>query len=630
MAAEAPQQAEMQQVVVTATLRNLTAAAAPAFTTVVTAEDIAKSPVNSLADLLRETVGVNNQSDGTGRDEIQIRGLSGKYTLMLVNGKRMSSAGALWRGGDFDFSSIPLSSIKRVEIVRGPMAALYGSDAIGGVVNIITHAPTAQWKGTLSSEYRTVASGDEGQQYRLGATTSGAINDRLSLSLTGEVYDRQPWYLRSAADTTRPVSLEAKKTKNLMVAASLKLSETQTVDLDVAYNNDQRPRGLYYYSYNAARKSESRDYRETENTRTTFGVTHKALWDWGSSTANVSHEKSDIEDFNTRYKAPQRNRLSEENTYAKMYANFTLGGNTLAAGVDLREQTIKDAVNYRKTGKMNSRNSAIFVEDEIALSKELALTLAGRMDKNNNFGSHFSPKAYLVYQLNNAVTLKGGVSQAFKAPDAYQLSIENSTISCGGACQLAGNPNLKPETSTNYEAGIEFHQKGWNLTAVGFDNKVKDMIVAVYNPVGPSKNWTNVASAKTRGIELQAEVDLSADVSVSGNVTRLKADYIDETGRETKLENRPSSMGHVSLNWKFYPRMQASLSASYTGSQYYQAQELPGYTRYDLALSSRQIDNVVLRFGVKNLSNVVLEDKHKGFLGAELGRNYYVSAAYSF
>merc|ERR1712000_657517 len=110
----------------------------PAFTTVVTADDIAKTSVNSLPDLLRNTVGVNNLSNAAGRDELQIRGLGGEYTLVLVNGKRVSSGGAFAKGSDADLSSFPLNNIERVEVIRGPMAAIYGSDAIGGVVNIIT------------------------------------------------------------------------------------------------------------------------------------------------------------------------------------------------------------------------------------------------------------------------------------------------------------------------------------------------------------------------------------------------------------------------------------------------------------------------------------------------------------
>jgi len=627
----APQEpADGQQVVVTATLRNHSIASAPAFTTVVTAEDIAKSPVNSLADLLRETVGVNNQTDGTGRDEIQIRGLAGKYTLMLVNGKRISSGGALWRGSDFDFSSIPLNSIKRVEIVRGPMAALYGSDAIGGVINIITKTPAKTWTGTFNTEYRKVATGEQGDQYRIGAATSGAFNDQLSMAISGEVYDRQPWFSTTASDPTRPARLEKKQSQNLVTTTTWKLSDTQSLDFDFGYNKDKRPYAMYYYAYYPEYKFESKDYREQEITRYTYGISHKASWDWGTTTAFLNQEDTSIDDFNSRYNKPQRRMLKEQNTYAKVYANMELGSHGLTAGIDLRRQLIKDPLTYLKTGKISTRSSAIFAEDEISLSKDLHLTLAGRVDDSNTFGNHFSPKTYLSYQVNNAVTVKGGISKAFKAPDAYQLSPEYSVVSCGGACYLSGNPNLKPETSTNFEAGVEVHQKGWNMSAVAFKNDVDAMIVANYDGVKNTRNWINIAKAKTSGIELQGDVELSPSISINANYTHLKADYTDEAGKETKLDNRPANVAKLGVNWKATERLQTGLTAHYIGSQFYETKELPAYTRLDWNLSARLQDNLILRVGVKNLTNVNLEQKSKDFAYFEMGRNYYASATLAF
>ncbi|MBJ7312279.1 TonB-dependent receptor domain-containing protein [Rugamonas sp. CCM 8940] len=629
-AASSAASGDVEQVVVTATLRAHTIASAPAFMSVVTAEDIAKSPVNSLADLLRETVGVSNSTDGTGRDEIVIRGLAGKYTLMLVNGKRLSSGGALWRGGDFDLNSIPLSSIKRVEIVRGPMAALYGSDAIGGVVNIITKTPTKDWKSTLSGEYRSIASGDKGSEYRLGASTSGAINDQLSLSISGETSDRDAWYATSANDTTRPPRLEEKNTRNLVSTVSYQLSDKQSIDLDLGYNNDHRPRGMYYYSLNPRNQKESRDYRDQEITRYTFGLTHRAEWDWGSTTAYFNREQVTIEDFNSRYAAPQSHTLKEENTYGKMYANFVLGINSISAGIDLRKQVIKDPLTYLQTGKHTVNNQALFLEDEIALNKDLSLTLAGRADHADSFGNHYSPKAYLTYQASSTVTVKGGVSKAFKAPEAYQLSKEYSVISCGGGCYLAGNPTLQPEKSLNYEFGVELHQQHWNLSGAVFKNDVDNMIIATYDGVANTRQWVNVAKAKTSGLEVQGDVDLNKDVSLSANYTRLRADYTDETGKEVKMENRPKNLANITLNWKPMDRLQTSLSAHYTGEQFYLGKTLPAYTRVDLALSGKVNDKLTVRTGVKNLTDVNLEKKSKDFLSYELGRNYYVSATYNF
>lgn len=246
------------------------------------------------------------------------------------------------------------------------------------------------------------------------------------------------------------------------------------------------------------------------------------------------------------------------------------------------------------------------------------------------FGSHFSPKGYLVWQGSDALTVKGGISKAFKAPDAYQLSKEYRIVSCGGSCTLAGNPDLVPETGTNYEAGFEIHQKGWDLTAVVFKNDVEDMIVATYDPVKNARRWVNVAQAKTKGLELEASVQLHPALTLSGNFTHLKADYINEKGVTTVLDNRPENSGRVGLAYTAMAGVQASLVAHYTGKQYYSNKELPGYTRYDLGLSGKLGQHWTLRTGVKNLSDVDLSKKSKDFSFFELGRNYYVSAAYSF
>ncbi|WP_431478718.1 TonB-dependent receptor domain-containing protein [Massilia eburnea] len=617
-------------VVVTASMRAHTVAGAPAFTTVITAEDIAKSPANGLADLLRDSVGVNNRTDENGRDEIRIRGLGGKYTLMLVNGKRVSSGGALWRGGDFDFSSVPLSSIKRVEIVRGPMAALYGSDAMGGVINIITWPASKEWKGSVTGEYRTVDSGYDGDQYRVGANLSGALNDTVSLSLAGERYDRDAWWGAPASDNTRTPRLEEKKASNLTGTLTWQLSENQALDFDLGYNKDERPRVMYYYAFYPQWNFESRDIRDQEIERKTYGLTHRASWGWGNTTAYITRENAEIQDFNTRYNAPQQRTLKEENTYAKFYGNTSFGINALTAGIDLRRQVIRDAASYLDTGKVNTDSKAVFVEDELALAKDWHLTLAGRLDDHSVFGSHFSPKGYLVWQGSDVLTVKGGISKAFKAPDSYQLSKEYRIVSCGGSCFLAGNPELSPETSTNYELGFEVHQKGWDLTAVAFKNDVDDMIVATYDAAANARRWVNVAQAKTKGLELEASVQLHPSLTLSGNFTHLKADYVNENGKTTVLDNRPENVGRVGLAWTAVPGVQASLSANYTGKQFYSEKELPGYTRVDLGLSAKAGKHWTLRTGVKNLTDVDLSKKSKDFSFFELGRNYYVSATYGY
>ncbi len=617
-------------VVVTASMRNQTLANAPAFTTVINAEDLAQSSYNSLSDALRETVGVNNVADTTGRDDIQIRGLGGKYTLILINGRRLSSSGALWRGGDFDLNSIPVNAIQRVEIVRGPMAALYGSDAMGGVVNIITKAPSKDWLSSINSEYRVMGSGDKGDLWRAGFSTHGALDDNWAMSLSGEISDRQAWYATSAQDTKTPPRLETKKTANLNGVVSWRLNQAHSLDLDFGYNQDKRPKGLYYYLYNPAWNYEARDYREQEIRRHTLGLTHKANWDWGTSTAYISKEESTIDDFNTRYNKPQQRQLRESNTYGKLVLSTQWQQHALNGGVEWREQVIKDPLTYLQTGRVSTTTSALFLEDEIAFTKNLSLSLAGRLDDSNKFDRHFSPKAYLVYQVQPGWTVKGGVSNAFKAPEAYQLSKEYSIVSCGGKCQLTGNPLLKPETSKNYELGTVFTGKDWSASAVLFKNEVSDMIVAYYDAKLAARRWINVAKFNSQGFEFEADGKFNAEFDWKANYTYLKAEDTDADGVVKTSENKPKHMLNLALSWKILPTLSSTLSAHHTGEQVYEEQNLPAYTRYDLGFAYRGLKQWTWRAGVRNLSNVNLADKNKQYLNLELGRSYFVSANYQF
>lgn len=111
---------------------------APASISVITQEDLQRKPVQNLKDVLKEVPGVQLTNEGDNRKGVSIRGLDSSYTLILVDGKRVNSRNAVFRHNDFDLNWIPVDSIERIEVVRGPMSSLYGSDALGGVVNIIT------------------------------------------------------------------------------------------------------------------------------------------------------------------------------------------------------------------------------------------------------------------------------------------------------------------------------------------------------------------------------------------------------------------------------------------------------------------------------------------------------------
>lgn len=143
---------ESDTLVVTAAATEQNLKDAPASISVVTQQDLQRRPVNNLKDVLQDVPGVQLTNEGDNRKGVSIRGLDSSYTLILIDGKRVNSRNAVFRHNDFDLNWIPVDAIERIEVVRGPMSSLYGSDALGGVVNIITKKVGQQWTGTLSAD----------------------------------------------------------------------------------------------------------------------------------------------------------------------------------------------------------------------------------------------------------------------------------------------------------------------------------------------------------------------------------------------------------------------------------------------------------------------------------------------
>lgn len=627
-------------IVVTASLAEESPDTAPASITVVTSKQIEESAANSLAEVLGKTVGVQNYNGG-GRDKLTIRGVresNGVYTLILVNGKRISSTGALWRDADLDISSIPLASIERVEIIRGPMSALYGSDAIGGVINIITKKPTTDWHGAVNAEYHLVDRGTGKQQYRLGASASGALTDQLSMSIAAEQYDRDAWF--SQGKQTNPAYyIEGKKTQNLRSTFSYELNDQQSVDLDLGYNKDERPYGTTDYAYYPGWGAYEA-FASQEIERYTLGLTHTGQWDWGKTTVSAQQENSEIHDFDSDFDAPKHRTLKENNTNLRAYSNFDLGINGVVAGVEYNNQEVKDPVTYQNSGKASVSTTSVFLQDDIHITDPLTLSLSGRYDDHEVFGGHFSPKAYLVYQLPYDITVKGGYGQAFKAPSLAQMTKDYGIVSCGGACTLWGNPNLEPETSDNYEFSASIRKDTWNGSITLFQNEISDMISRnVTYTFDPVKNesvptaaeWVNLDNVKIKGLEIAAQVDLLPILSVDANAT-----YLDAKNKATdkRLDERPRLQANTNINLKPVDWLTLTVGASYMGDQTINEKKLPNYTLVNLGLSAKVDPAVTVRAGIRNLTDVDLEEKGKdaglSFNEKELGRNYYVGLTYSF
>ncbi|HHQ4706459.1 TPA: TonB-dependent receptor domain-containing protein [Aeromonas veronii] len=625
-ASNAPQADEV--ITVTTTAHNTRSA--PASISVITAEQIKAAPVNDLADLLRHEVGIQAEANLNGRSEIGIRGMSGKYTLVLVDGKRLSSSNAMWRGGDFDNTPVPLGMIQRVEVIRGPMSALYGSDAIGGVINIITKQPGKTWQGAADADFKAIEGKDGGDQHRTNLGFTGPLTDNLLIRMNGEVYDRQAWTPPEAAYGI-PL-IEAKQTRNFASTLSWLVDEQQRFELDYLYNQDERPLDIFRKIGNKVHS------RQQQNDRNLFGLTHKGNWNWGDTTVMVNYESSKIDDFNDILKIHQQPK-EENNFTVKGYTNLTLANHYLTLGGEYLDRELVDAVSYKDIGGKESHSQeALFAQDEIGLTDSLNLTLGGRYDHHGLYGSHFTPRGYLVYEMNDVVTVKGGVSQAFKAPASHQYTNGYSTESCGGRCSIYGNDKVKPETSTNYELGIIAGEGVWETSSTLFYSDIDDMLIGKEPPGSQKPNsdrtWYNLDKATNKGLELTGKLDLTDDINLGANYTYLKA----EDDKGLQIINRPKHKTNAKLTWQATERVNAFVGTTYTGTQFIEHKvnnatvrdKLPSYQTFDLGTGFKVTENFDLRLGINNLTDVRLQEKDTLFQNVEPGRSYYVSGSARF
>ncbi len=609
----------LPSVVVTATSTAREIDDAPASVSVVSGEGLRRRPVNDLADALKDTVGVSLENIGLGRRGISIRGMSSEHTLMLVDGQRISSSASAIAHSEYELGWIPTEAIERVEVVRGPMSSLYGSEALGGVVNVITRSATDRWQGSLSSYALLNDHGLGGDQYKSGFYIGGPlVPGKLGLTAWGEYRYRQALHDASNSALT---ALDRQRATNGHVGLSWTPDARQRIDLSMDAGNE-RTDSVSGGSRGATYESENRIQRRR------YSLSHIGDWGWGStrvrlyrSTLNRELWRSDGDD------AIGPNRFVD--TVFDTQASFKLGAaHKVTVGAQARRESLEDP-SVNRAGKKAQNHYALFAQDEISLGEQWELVLGSRFDRHEDFGWETSPRAYLMFHPTDALTLKAGVGRGFKAPTLKQLSPEfESWAAMGGRGVVRGNPDLQPEINNSFELGAVYERDTWSASATFFHNNVRNLIETVRQPTcfAPGRvclEYENVAKVRMQGLELTGGVEFSPQWRLDANYT-----YLDARDREAdeRLPDRSRHRANATLSWQPLHQLATRLQYEYIGAQYRSAteSERPGYgllhwyVDYDL---SRYLS---VHFGIENLTDKRLANDDASLYGrADEGRRYF-------
>ncbi|ALV25304.1 ferric enterobactin uptake receptor [Campylobacter iguaniorum] len=469
---------------------------APATINVLTQNELQSKPYRDVAEAISDVPGVDlfASKGKTGTYNITMRGITG-YTLILIDGRRQGVGGEIGPNGFGEVGSAllpPLSSIERIEVIKGPMSTLYGSEALGGVINIITKKVSNEWHGSVSLDALIQENSDWGNTWGQSVFLNGPlIEDKLGLSLRLKNSYRQASDVTySTPDGKQVDATQAQsptKANNYNIGAKFDYlvddKNTLTWDIDYSQNHYNNSKGQLGTLTAPGKQAGSLTGGYTDKMDIKKLVTYLAHeGDYDDFSLNsalqynrVTNNGREVVGQKTQPFLGENRDIKAEDFIADTKSVFNVGSsNTFTLGAEYRLEKMHDKI--ANPISFDQYMLAFYGEDEISLRENLLLTLGSRYNYHEIFGNNFSPRAYLVYIPTDEIVLKGGVSTGFKAPYANRLIAGEYNFSGQGKIPVYGNPSLKEETSINYELGANYDNGVFNAGLTGFLTKFKDKI----------------------------------------------------------------------------------------------------------------------------------------------------------
>ena len=615
----AADEAGSQVVVITATRHAMLAAEAPASLAVVPRERIEAKAADNLLDALRAEPGVTLQGRAIGgRKGLALRGMDSRHTLFLVDGRRVGASDGVIGNSDFQYDWAAADDIERVEVVRGPLSVLYGTEALGGVVNVVTRQPGDTWRFGAGVE-RSLARGDRGGDGHRGSLRAdGPLGGGVYLRTGAARTEVDP--VRSPADP-RISELEGRAKLDAWAGVTVRTLPGHVFDVERREGREQRRAG-------ARERSGQRRYHQTVNDveRSMSTLT----WDTeqGDTTTRLRAYRAEIGVTNTRTNGVAVNvPQTQVDEVLEGQARVPLGAHAATAGFEARDEALADP--GLPGGRSVARHRSLFVQDEAEFGRELTLTVGLRRDEHSMYGGTWSPRAYAVWRAAPQWTLKAGASHGFKAPNLKQIV---PGARAEGPNTFLGNAGLAPEHGNAVEAGVAWTAGTALAQAVVFEQRVKDLIEVVLVTPGSTAGtgtytYRNLSRARLRGLELGASQPLGAGFALAASYGYLDA----RDGDERRLDKRPRHTLGARLDWNAAP-WRAGLQADVVGGQLLPAattgapsQPVPSYTLWSAHLARALPAGLEATLAVNNLGNLRLQDRSPLFTQIEAPRTWRVA-----
>ncbi|MBI5788795.1 MAG: TonB-dependent receptor [Candidatus Schekmanbacteria bacterium] len=647
---------DLGEIVVTATKTERKKEDVPVSVTVITGEEIRQKgiPVD-LSDVLLQEAGIDITRSIPGSIAgINIRGLGYGRSALLIDGQ---PADLLTYAGRHPLQMIDPNNVERIEIVRGAASALYGANAMGGVVNIITKNGEGTNKNKLTVGYDSLDSP------WAGFSTNGTL-DRFSYNLNGRYFTTQGYKPIPEPTTYGEKSLQNAEWRDVNLGGKLGFSINENSEisfspnyLDTEVNDVGRPHTIH----NIKESFENLEYKQRVNDLYSFVLdlnyrSHDATFRWDSYSFDWNPTGTDvawISDENVnKYGGEFKNQFNFP-TVLSVQNRAILGVNYWLETMDNQGTDYSTGAGVlNNTAQSKTQNVGIYVQDEAEILRRLFITLGARYDNFKYYDTEFvdysssptikatgdtsydtfNPRGGIKYKLTDSTSLRASAGKGFRPPQATDMLRKTSWSE--------PNPDLKPEKATTYDIGIDqVFGCGHSISVTWYRNKLEDAITWLSLPSG---KWQpqNVGEAESKGVEVefkqQIDPNWSAFVNYTHNESKVTEEPDDPTLKGKKMIYSPQNKAGFGVTYDLPKVFTGSVQGRYFDEQFADAQNSKDFTipsyfvadckfTYHLPVNKNLID---ITAGVNNIFDEKYTRYRPGWL--EEPRVFYAQLGYNF
>ena len=547
----------LKPVVVTATRVPTPADAVPAAVTVVSGASLRERGIRTVADALRETLGATVvETGGPGsQTSLFLRGGESDYVKVLLDGVPLNQP-----GGAYTFAHLTTDDVERIEIVRGPVSVLYGSDAVAGVIQIFTRTGLG---GAVPQVDAEAGAGTYGTSRVGGTITGGTVRFGYSLGFS-----------RFASDGLFPVNNDY---RNSTVTGRLRAAPDARTDAAVTVRHSD---AVFHYPTDGAGRIVDANQFATDRgpavaaelgRRVTRRLETRLLLGTTESDSRLDDDPDAPGDTTLIFHSRDRVRRRT----AELRANWQAApGALITAGVALEDARLRhtDACQFYSGGAFFDCSSApmdrtrstraVFVQWLGRSGRAVSANVGARLEDNQQFGTFNTWRAGVAWRLDEATRLRAAAGTGFKEPTFFEAYSTGFVI---------GNPDLRPERSFSWEGGIEHTVPGTSLSlaVTYFDQRFRDLVVYDFTR---APNYVNIAAAQATGAEVAVDWTVRSGVVASLAYTYLDTRVLDGGGDPTfetgkRLIRRPANTATVRLASRLGRRGTATLGARLVGDR---------------------------------------------------------------